>query len=131
MKKLALTSFLILFLVTGTLSAQDLSVETIEIGTAVENRSIVGADSTFAPNVENLFCFTKVTGAQDTTEIYHVWFYKDEEKARTPLTIKSKDWRTWSSKTILDSWTGAWRVAVEDQNGNILAEKSFMVSEEN
>ncbi|MDZ7715087.1 MAG: hypothetical protein U5J95_02625 [Balneolaceae bacterium] len=47
MKKLALTSFLILFLVTGTLSAQDLSVETIEIGTAVENRSIVGADFTF------------------------------------------------------------------------------------
>lgn len=131
MKKLALTSFFIFFLVTGTLIAQDLSVKTIEIGTAVENRAIVGADSTFSPTVENLFCFTQVTGAQDTTEIYHVWFHKDEEKARTPLTIKSKDWRTWSSKTILESWTGAWRVAIEDQQGNVLAEKSFTISEDN
>ena len=129
MKKLTLTSILVLFLVTGTLYAQNLSVETIEIGTAVENREIVGADSSFAPTVENLFCFTKINGAQDTTEVYHVWFYKDEEKARTPLTIRSSSWRTWSSKTILESWTGPWRVAIEDQNGNVLAEKSFTVSE--
>lgn len=129
MKKLTLTSILVLFLVTGTLLAQDLSIETLEVGTAIENREIIGTDSTFTPTVENLFCFTKVTGAQDTTEIFHVWFYDGEEKARTPLTIKSSSWRTWSSKAILPSWTGPWRVAIEDQNGNVLAEKSFRISE--
>ena len=131
MKKLTLTSILVLFLATGTLYAQSLSVETIEIGTAVENREIVGADSTFSPYVENIFCLTKVTGAQDTTEIFHVWFYEDEEKARTPLSIRSSSFRTWSSKTILESWTGSWRVAIEDLDGNVLAETSFTISEDN
>ena len=129
MKKLTLTSLLVLFLVTGTIFAQDLSIETIEIGTAVENREIIGADSTFAPYVENIFCLTKVTGAQDTTEIFHVWFYEDEEKARTPLSVRSSSFRTWSSKRILESWTGSWRVAIEDLDGNVLAEKSFKIAE--
>lgn len=127
MKKLLLTLGITFCVVFGNLSAQNLSVESIEVGIQVENRAILGADSTFSPTVDTVFCLTKVTGAQDTTEIFHVWYYGEEEKARTPLSIKSSSWRTWSSKKILQSWTGAWRVAVEDREGNVLTEKSFEI----
>lgn len=109
--------------------AQSLSVETIQIGTAVENRELIGADTTFAPSVEQLYCFTHITGAQDTTEIYHVWYYQDEEKARVSLQVRSNNWRTWSSKSILSSWTGPWRVMIEDADGNVLATENFTIKE--
>jgi hypothetical protein len=89
----------------------------------------MGIDTTFAADVGNVYCFTHVEGAKDTTQIAHVWYYKEQEKARINLNVQSNDWRTWSSKTILKNWVGHWRVMVEDSQGNVLATKNFVIRE--
>lgn len=120
--------FLFLFLlVSGTLYGQELRVVKAELATDVEDRKAVNVDTTFSADVGTIYCYNVIEGAQDTTEISHVWYYKDEEKARINLDVKSDNWRTWSSKTILEKWTGPWRVIIEDKDGNILATKSFTI----
>lgn len=129
MKKHVCTFLLIIFLTTGVAHSQSLRVTKIEFATGVEDRQPVGVDTTFSANVGSVYCYTQIEGAKDTTQIAHAWYYKDEEKAHIPLDVKSNDWRTWSSKTVLESWTGPWRVMIEDADGNVLATKSFVIRE--
>ena len=105
-----------------------LMVENMQICTAIEERQPAGADTAFADTVGQLYCFTKITGAEDTTMVAHVWYHGDEERARVELTIKSKTWRTWSSKRIVEGWTGEWRVDVLSANGAMLASKKFKIN---
>lgn len=127
MKKKIITSLAVLLLGLATTQAQDLKITQIEFATSIENREPLGVDTAFASSVGTIFCFTRIEGASDTTQITHSWYYKEQEKARINLTIKSDDWRTWSSKQIQDSWTGRWRVMIEDDKGNVLATKTFNI----
>lgn len=111
----------------STAQSQQIKVNQIDLATSIEDRSPVGSDTTFTADIGNIFCFTQVQSDTDSSEITHVWYHKDEEKARIKLDVKSENWRTWSSKNILDSWTGPWRVIVEDNNGNVLATKTFTI----
>lgn len=123
-------SFLALFLfISGISHAQTLEVEDIKLATAVEKHEAVGVDTSFAADIGTIYCYTIIKGATDSTQINHNWYYDGEEKARVPLTIApSSRWRTWSSKSILPSWAGDWRVEVEDSNGNVIAEQSFTIN---
>lgn len=129
MRSLITTLFLGCTLLLNIGYAQQLTVEDIQIGEAVEERQIVGAADEFEAGTEQLFCLTHITGADEDTEIFHVWVYEDEEVARVELPVRSNDWRTWSSKSILESWTGNWRVEVEGPNGEVLVEQSFRIGE--
>ncbi len=106
-----------------------LTVERMEICTAVKEREPVGADTSFGSNVQQLYCFTTLSGAKDTTSVSHVWYYQGEEKANVNLNIKAKKWRTWSSKRIMEKWTGEWRVDVVTAEGTVLRSKEFMIKE--
>lgn len=122
--------FLLLIVVlAGTLQAQEIKVNQFDFATSVENRSPMGVDTSFTADVGTVFCFTQITDAPDTSQISHVWYYKDEEKARIDLDVKAGDWRTWSSKSILNNWSGPWRVIIEDDNGNVLAAKTFTITD--
>lgn len=103
------------------------TVEQIDICTAIENRIPVGADTAFAANVGQLYCFTKLNSAQDTTVIKHVWFYNNRQMAEVDLTMKAKSWRTWSSKTIAPEWKGDWQVEIQNAAGDIIDKKSFII----
>lgn len=124
-----ITSFIILFLFCGFVFSQEaaLQVEQMDICTAVEDRQPVGVDTSFSTEVERVFCFTKIIGAEDTTKISHVWYYNDKEMARLELPVKYKSWRTWSSKRIIPEWTGDWRVEILSDAGTVLASKTFKV----
>ena len=128
MKRLSLALFLI-FLLSLTTYAQEnqLSVTQMDFCTAVEEREPVGTDTVFSADVEQVFCFTKITGPGDTTTVSHIWYHGDKEMAKQDLAVKSKSWRTWSSKRIIPEWTGAWRVDVVNETGDLLLSKSFMV----
>lgn len=95
--------------------------------TAVDDRRPAGVDSLFSDTVGRVYCFTRISGATDTTSIYHVWYHDDEEKARVGLGVRSKSWRTWSSKQILKEWHGLWRVEVVSPGGRMLRSKEFLV----
>ena len=77
-----------------------LVLEEIHICTAVEDREPAGIGTAFPDDLDKLYCFTKITGAEDATNVYHVWYFGNDEIARVKLPVKAKSWRTWSSKKL-------------------------------
>jgi len=132
MKTRSLFGILVIFLLPVLAFAQGtptIVVEDIQICTSVEDRQPVGADTSFSRDIGQLWCFTKLSSDQDTASISHVWYYNDKEMLRVELDVNAKTWRTWSSKRIMDSWTGTWRVDVLSSDGNILTSKQFTIQE--
>jgi hypothetical protein len=101
-------------------------LEEIHICTAVEDRQPVGVGTVFPDDLDKLYCFTKISGAEDTTYIYHVWYFGNDEIARVKLPVKSKSWRTWSSKK-LHGLLGAGHVEIVSESGDILGKAEFEI----
>lgn len=104
-------------------------VEEISICRGIEDRKPVEVDTIFPDIVGIVYCFTKVTGATEPVTISHVWYFNDREMTRTDLPVRSKGWRTWSSKKIRKGWIGNWRVDVVSSEGVVLAGKEFTITE--
>jgi len=110
--------------------AATLSVEDGTICRDVLDYTAVEPGTSFPASVEKLYCYTKIVGAIDPTEVTHVWFYGDTECARVTLAVNSPLWRTYSSKIIQPYEIGAWNVVVLDQSENVLESFSFTIVEE-
>ena len=110
--------------VEGTLPA--LTVDA-QLCIGVSDRMPVGAADSFMPDVDSVFLWCRVTGAQDTTTIKHVWYYRSEEMTSIELPVNASSWRTWSSKTILPTWTGRWEVKILNAAGSELAVVPFTI----
>ena len=95
----------------------------------IVDREAVDVGTRFPNSVPRLYCFTKVVGASQPTEVVHVWSYGDVERARISLGVQSSSWRTYSSKAIQAHETGAWRVDVLDTAGNLLETIRFEVTQ--
>ena len=74
-----------------------------------------------------IYFFLHLRGLKDQ-EININWFHQNKEVAKIPLVIKNDDWRTHSNKLLNKTQLGQWRVEVQDQSGNLLAERAFTVS---
>ncbi|MFW6078567.1 MAG: DUF2914 domain-containing protein [Gemmatimonadota bacterium] len=108
--------------------AQDeMQVTTAVVATDIEDREPIGVSETFPADIGELYFFTVFEGDFPETEVEHVWLYEDEEMARVPLTVTGPRWRTWSSKRLVTSWTGAWTVQVVDSDGTVLESVDFTV----
>lgn len=131
MKRILHLFVLFILLLTGqsvvAVAEEAVEVQEMVFCTGVEDREPVGADTTFLSTVEVVYCFTRLASSVDTTTIAHVWYYNDEEMARVELNVQAKTWRTWSSKRIVQEWTGKWRVDVESESGTVLQSKEFDV----
>ncbi|MBE0366643.1 DUF2914 domain-containing protein [Pseudoalteromonas aurantia] len=75
---------------------------------------------------EKLYFFTEIKNLQDKT-VHHLWFHQDQLMAEIPLPVNAVRYRTYSSKNIMPSQTGQWRVEVVTQQGQLLAQKSFRI----
>ena len=129
LRKILLTSVAALALAVPALVwAASLEVRDAAISTAVEDRVPTGISTSFDASVGKLYAFTRIVGADGDTRIYHKWYHGDVLMADVPLTIRSGDWRTWSSKTVLPDWTGDWRVVVVSEDGSILGSVKFNVN---
>ena len=95
----------------------------------VVDREAVDVGTSFSTEVPRLYCFTKVVGAAQPTEVVHVWSYGDEERARVSLAVNAATWRTYSSKAIQAHEIGTWRVDVLDASGNLLETINFEVTQ--
>jgi hypothetical protein len=96
------------------------------VGTAIADRALTGAAESFPKGTEKLFCFSKVTGADTTSGIEHVWYKGDTEVARVKLKVGGSPWRTYSSKTLGPDASGDWRCDVV-QSGTVLQSVKFKV----
>jgi hypothetical protein len=45
-----------------------------------------------------------------------------------PLTVRSGDWRTWSTKNVQPDWTGDWRLVIVSEDGSVLGSVKFAVN---
>jgi len=106
----------------------DLEITRAAICRQVVEREPVDAGTSFEPPVEKLYCFTHITGAQDATEIYHVWYFVESERAVVKLQVKSSSWRTCSSKIIQPHEIGDWRVDVLGPEGDMLKSVHFKIT---
>jgi hypothetical protein len=103
-----------------------LVLEEIQFCTGVEDRQPSGIASVFPKDLDKLYCFTKIAGAEGATYVYHVWYFGNDEIARVKLPVKSKSWRTWSSKN-LHMGLGYGYVEVVSENGDILGRAEFKI----
>ena len=110
-------------------NAPSLEVAVAAICQDVVDREPVDAGVSFPASVGTLYCFTKITGAQDGTKISHVWYFGATERARVELDVNSDNWRTWSSKIIQAHEIGSWRVDILDAAGTVLKELQFEITQ--
>jgi hypothetical protein len=103
-----------------------LVLEEIQICTGVEDRQPVGVGTVFTDNLDKLYCFTKIGGAEGMTYVYHVWYFGNQEIARVKLPVNSPSWRTWSSKT-LNMGLGNGYVEIVSESGAILGKAEFEI----
>jgi hypothetical protein len=103
-----------------------LVLEEIQICTAVEDRQPSGVGTVFPDDLDKLYCFTKIGGADRTTYVYHVWYFGDDEVARVKLPVKSNPWRTWSSKRLYKGLSKG-HVEIVSENGDILGKAEFEI----
>ncbi|MGD9309124.1 MAG: DUF2914 domain-containing protein [Desulfosarcina sp.] len=112
---------------TGGAVAQGISVVEAVVCQDVVDRAPVGSGEVIPAGTQRVFCFTRVEGAQEETEITHNWYYQGNLKASVVLPVRNTSWRTWSSKTLLPTWTGEWMVEVLSKDGTPLESIIFFV----
>jgi len=130
LKKAIIPVAIFMFVISAGLvqAMSGLQVSQITFATAIEDRQPIGPGTSFPANVERLYCFTAINGAEGETSVNHVWYYNDVEMARVDLSVRAAAWRTWSSKRIMPYWIGQWRVDVESASGEVLVSKEFTVT---
>ncbi len=104
-----------------------LIVEDAVICRSVVDRSPVEVTDVLPSDVKKVCCFTRVTGATQDSEITHNWYYNGEQVASVSLFVGSKNWRTFSSKTILPEYIGDWKVEILSKDGEILKQIMFII----
>lgn len=115
----------------GTINAQEkapIDVAMAAICTNVVDREPVGMGTSFDALTGRLYCFTKVIGASSPTDITHVWYFGDIERAEINLAVKSASWRTYSSKKIQSHEVGDWHVDVIGPDGQVLQTVEFKIT---
>ncbi|HSS65081.1 MAG TPA: DUF2914 domain-containing protein [Gammaproteobacteria bacterium] len=110
------------------ISAQEISVD-ISVARDIVDRMPMGEGEKFPADVGEVWCWTRVTGADPGTVLEHVWMRGTQKMAIVPLEIGGPSWRTYSSKTIPPEWSGDWYVYVRDTDGYIYAIENFTVGE--
>ena len=116
----------VLLLPTAAL-ASAVSVGEAAIGTAVEERVLVGQGFQFDSSVGKLYAYTRIVGAPSETQISHRWYYGDQLMAEVSLPVRGTDWRTWSTKSMMPQWIGNWRVDVVAEDGSVLDSLNFSI----
>jgi len=88
---------------------------------AINDREPVDRLETIADPAAPIYFFTDLRGFTGQV-ITHQWWYGGQLMAEVHFKVKGPRWRVWSSKKILPSWTGQWRVTVVDSSGEIIDE---------
>ncbi len=121
-------ALIMIFFVPSSIYAQQsdsLNVATAVISKNIADRQPVEPGSSFSVSVGRLFCYSKVTNIQSSSQIYHVWYFGDTERARVALNVNPPNWRTYSSKIIQAHEIGKWHVKILDDANNMLQDIEF------
>ncbi|WP_165726231.1 DUF2914 domain-containing protein [Pseudoalteromonas sp. SA25] len=109
-------------------------IDTSKISRAVLTRKVSKREPTnvFAADIrlsqfdEGVSFFSEIKNLQGQ-QVKHVWSFEGETMAEITLNVTSPRYRTYSTKNIMDTQTGHWRVDVVDEQGNLIAQKEFRI----
>lgn len=79
-------------------------------------------------DTDKIFFFSDIRGMTDQVVI-HRWEYNGKVMAEVSFDIGGPRWRVYSSKNLLPSQVGEWKVSVVDGAGNVITEKTFNYTE--
>lgn len=88
------------------------TVQKAAICERVDNLTPRGIRQIYPSSVGTLSCFTRLADIPSEGALYHIWYHGNKEMAKVELPVSPPHWRTYSSKIILPSWKGSWRVEV-------------------
>ena len=108
--------------------AGNMNVATAVICKNIADRQPVEPGPSFSASVGKLYCYSKLTDIQNATNIVHVWYFGDTERARVTLSVNPPGWRTYSSKIIQAHETGRWHVKILDASENLLKDVEFEIT---
>jgi len=130
LSKIAVFSLLFCFLppVAGHSQQGMMQIASAVICENVISLAAVNEGNRFPASVGKLCCLNKVANIAENTEIVHIWYHGDTERARVRLKLNPPAWRTYSSKRIQPHEVGAWRVDITDSAGNLLTSVQFDIS---
>ncbi len=95
--------------------------------THVEDRepvSSLGREISMGDFDSQLVFFTELRGLQGQ-KVHHIWYYEGQALANVELGVYTARYRTFSSKNIMPSQAGLWRVELRDSNNKLLATREF------
>jgi len=95
------------------------------VGTAVENRQLVGESDRFTEGTTVWF-WTRVEDGTSGDRIHHIWLHEGVEATSIPLKLGGSPWRTYSNKTLRTDSAGNWAVEARDKDGRVLARRDFL-----
>lgn len=127
MRRFILLGLLMIFVLPVNIYADENGTKVIDMRmcTGIADREPVGESDNFSNSLERIYCYTKVKTDNPPDYITHVWIYNNKTMANIKLNIKGNTWRTWSSKGIVHTWSGKWKVRAIDSNGELLMERDF------
>ena len=94
----------------------------------IDEREPIDAVSTLSNDNTTLFYFTEVRDMAGQT-ITHRWEHNGEVMAEVEFHIGGPRWRIYSSKTLVPTWLGDWKVSAIDAAGNPLSVNNFVYTE--
>lgn len=93
----------------------------------VINRQPADTVASFQYSDGKAWCFARIYNSGAKRQLHFVWYLENEAYFTFPATIgTSPSWRTYSNVTLQ---AGRWHVKLQTENGQVLAEKSFMVED--
>jgi hypothetical protein len=108
-------------------SAPSLAIPRMELCGSVADRKPIDISSTFTVRQKKVYCYLEFNDVKKETTVTIVWLFGRNAKVKVPLTIKpAARFRTWSSKSI-HGLKGDGRVDVLDEKGFVLGSATFTV----
>ena len=114
---------IVVFFFTGMAYATSQSGPKVADGVicvSVVNLECINPNTRFDVQVGKLYCLTRITGAEGSGGVIHVWYFEGKERARVKLDVHSDSWRTYSSKIIQPHEVGVWHVDILLADGMFL-----------
>jgi hypothetical protein len=98
------------------------TVDSIVFATGIKDRAPTGCTKDFGPQMQRVFCWTKISIRHAPFKFKHVWYNGDEKVLEVPLRLGYASGRLWSYKTVTP---GEWKVDVVDEAGKVIGSGSF------
>lgn len=117
-----------------TVQKSNLTVDGLTVASDVVDRQPQGAAEVFTvpkgSDFVSIVTWNRILNAGSQTTIKHVYYLNGEKVDEIPLKVAGSSWRTWSRKQIKAEHAGNWKVDVLNDNGDVIASKSFTVNAE-